>query len=405
MPTKKTLCNFCTVVAIFAPILNVYGISSSLNTFTFREVFVLIALVLCFLFALLKKDKTISAPSVILLFFITMVFFSLLVNLLSGEKGFELRVVRYIAILIFSFGLLPSFFNIQLGFKLYRFVAVVSGLFLICQVISANIFGFELKGYLPFLPTRSSNLLVADGTKRFYSFFEEPGYYGMYTAGYLCISLFDKRFNAFNFKNIFCWGVIAIACLLSTSTTSIVTLLFVVILYFFFHKDGSFLSKRSRAVFFVKTLVLLTVVVAFFIFSKLPQFQTVINRIEQGDSASARFDGYSSYWKFYTNDSLVFLFGNCMQDYPIGGMLALFVCFGLFGGLLFLAYLLCVFLRTNKTGKMLIVIFLMLNIANVEFLGNASTIITYFGFVFCYMNKRQRFAPSNSLLLRYGYEC
>jgi len=73
--------------------------------------------------------------------------------------------------------------------------------------------------------------------------------------------------------------------------------------------------------------------------------------------------------------------------------------FGIVGTVLLLAAICQSFRQTNNVGKALVVLFLFLNIGNVEFFGNASTIIVYFSFVLSL--KAQNAIPRTAIIPSY----
>lgn len=375
MSFEKEVKRLYTTVVILSPVLSVYGVSKSHNTFTIREVFIIITLILCFFCLLCKGRYRVTKIQLVSFLFVLELGLSFLINTIAGYSGFEFRIIRYAMLFVFTFFMAHVFFDYDYGVKIYRFVTVFASIYVIAQVVSANFFSYALKGYLSFLPIRSQNLIEANFLRRYYSIFEEPGYYGMFASGYLIISLFSKR------KEVSIILLVAVASLLTTSTTAIVTLVFTF---------GVFLFSKTKKVDFrkykwekkLKLIVVILGVLAAFIFVNSPQYSTVIYRLTKETSTADRFVGYNTFFEDFSSISCMQkLFGNAMQEYSISGYAAIVLAFGIIGTTIILLIMVICFFNTHKIGKLLLLLFMFINIGNVEFLGNASTMLVYFGFI------------------------
>ena len=376
MTLKIDLKKIYTFVAILAPVLSVYGISRSANTFTFRDLLILVVLYLCIL-NLIRQRKLItsnvSKATIVFLFFVTL---SFCINAMLGATGFELRTIRYMILIIYIFCFAEKYFDYEYGEKIYKYVVIIASIFVFAQVISSNVFSYPLKGYLSFLPIRSYNLMHSDMLRRFYSIFEEPGYYGMFASGYLVISLFSKK------KEILTLLMIALASLLTTSTTSIVTLLFVAGIFLILKDRPTAYEHNNRWHWRLKFIIIVVIFISVVIFLNSDQYETVMYRLNYETSTVDRFSGYSEFISIYSNSNvLIKMFGNCLQSYPISGYVAILLAFGVIGSLALLSIIVVSFVKTHYVGKILVLLFLFINIGNVEFMGNASTILVFFGFV------------------------
>ena len=393
-----------TFVSIFSIVLGMYGVSQTYNTFTLREVLMIFTIFLCILD--MRRSGSIvslSGSSAKVGMFILLIVVSMIGNTMEGNGGFFLRVIRYFVVLIFVFFFAKDYFDPVLGLKLYKYLVVFASLFLLGQVICANSLHYMLKGYISWLPLRSDELAYVNGLKRFYSIFEEPGYYGMFASGYMCIALFS---GSFSWVIIF---LIAVASLVSTSTTAIVTFVFVVLIYVLYnnkHTKSAFnkatlkLKKHKGA----KTLLVILGIAAFAVFYNTEQFQTVLYRLQFTESTNTRFMGYETFASSFSALSIPQqLYGNCMSSYSISGYAALLMSFGIIGTFLLLAVIYRSFRQTNYIGKALIILFLFLNIGNVEFFANASTIIIYFAFVLS-MTEQQEITKISKNLSTSVYE-
>lgn len=369
-------------MSIYSILLGMYGVSRTNNTFTLRETFMILTIFLCILDSRRSGGYVFYFKiNVRIGLFILFVMISMYGNTLEGNEGFYFRVIRYFVILIFIFSFAKDYFDPVFGLKLYKYLVIFASLYLLAQVVSANSFNYMLKGYINWLPLRSNELAYVNGLKRFYSIFEEPGYYGMFASGYLCIALFS---GSLSWKIAF---LIALASFFSTSTTAIVSFVFVVLIYILYHskhtknrinKVTMILRKHKRS----KMILIILGIVAFVVFFNTEQFQTFLYRLLYTESVNIRFAGYETFSNSFSALSIPqLLYGNCMSYYSISGYAALLSSFGIIGTFLLLAAIFHLFRLTSHIGKALVVLFLFLNIGNVEFLGNASTIIIYFSFV------------------------
>lgn len=364
-----------TCTALLAPILNMYGISEKFNTFTIREIAILIMLLFCTIDTIRRKGLNITRTVLVSAFFIVCLFFSLVINSINGEYGAQLRVIRCILLYCYVFFFAEDYFDYTFGIRLYKMIAIFASLFVLAQVICANFFSYPLKGYFDFLPIRSKDLLEANLLRRYYSIFEEPGYFGMYCSGYILVSLFLGK------REYLTIGLIAIAGLLTTATTSIVCIAFVITLYLLFSGKNT-QQNKSRGRWRIKAAIILVAFVAFYVFINSKQFETVVYRLTKETSTQDRFEGYKTSIKTFAEYQLLIkLFGNGMTEYPISGYVAIIMAYGVIGTIGLLWLMTTCFTATNRIGKMLILLFLIINIGNVEFMGNASILLVFFGFI------------------------
>ena len=358
-----------------APLLNVYGISDSFNTFTIREVAIIVVFILCGLVSLEGINQKIDASVILTTLFLLSIVLSILVNSIGESSGYVLRVIRCMMLYVYVFFLAQNFFDYEYGLRIYKYLVVFASVVVFAQVISANIFSYPLKGYLDIFPIRSDNLIHANMLRRFYSIFEEPGYFGMISSGYFLISIFSNR------KEYVTLGLIAIAGLLTTATTSIVCLAFVAILYILFSELFSNSIYENNKWNFKAALVIICFI-AFYIFVNSTQFDTVLYRLTEESSTQDRFSGYDTFYDVFSNyPILIKLLGNAMQEYPISGFAAIIMAYGIFGTIFLLSLMMYLLAKTHYVGKFLLILFLFLNIGNVEFMGNASTLLCFFGFI------------------------
>lgn len=370
-----------TFIAILSPLLEMYGITESLHTFTWRLFFVILFIVI-HLFLSLTKQHNYNNSSRIFLPFICLICFAFFFNVLMYPGEYALRFIRFLFLTYFSIFLGQYYFDGDYGFRLYKYVVWIATIVIFIQV-AMSYMGQSFNGQIPGIPLRSHFHLDTDFSVRYYSIFEEPGYFGMYVIPYLCI-----RFSQ-NIMNLLEFFIIAIALLLSTSTSNIGVLGFSVVVFIMLVKPANMnTSKRIL----MKCSMIIICFIAIYIFLQSDQAEFVMRRLEAGDSADSRLEGYNDYNGRRAVDSAFQLFfGNSLENYPISGYATLFICFGLIGGVVYLFSILLLFIKTSLTGKLIILSFLFVNIGNVEFLGNASSMLIVFPYSYWFIKHKYLF--------------
>ena len=366
---------FFTISIILSPILNMYGMSEKINTFTYREIVMIIMSILGLIIVYGGNLKLIfDNKYLFIIIYVLIIIISVSVNIFYGNVTSILRVVRYLLILFYVFYFSKHFFDYKLAFKVYRFMVIIATLFIFAQVISANLFSYDLKGFISFLPLRSQDLSISNGLLRYYSIFEEPGYYGMIVSGFLIIALFKHRIS------IGLIVLIGLASFLSTATTAIVLFIVSIIFYLIFQLVN--INKNQVRKILLLLILLAGLIGTFYIFTLLPQYQYVMIRINNGVSVFRRFEGYYTIFDDIRNfNFLQVLFGNGMSSYSISGYASVFIAFGMFGLMTILMMFFHFFTQVSITSKILILVFLIINIGNVEFFGNASTLLIFTSFI------------------------
>ncbi len=370
-----------TIIAILSPLLEMYGITESLHTFTWRLFFVILFIVI-HLFLLFTRWHKYNKTSNIFLPFVILICFAFFCNSVMYPGEYSLRFIRFLLLVYFSIYLGQYYFDGKFGFKLYKYIVWIATAVLLTQVVM-SLMGQSFNGQIPGLPLRSHYHLEADFSLRYFSIFEEPGYYGMFVIPYLCIRFSQNIINYIEFL------FIAIALLLSTSTSNIAVLGFIIMVFILFIKPTN-MSVRKRII--IKGSIIIISLLAVFIFLQSDQAQFVMNRLEAGDSAESRLEGYNDYDGRRTVDSVFqFFFGNSLENYPISGYATLFICFGLIGGVVYLFSILLLFIKTSLTGKLILLSFLFVNLGNVEFLGNASSMLIVFPYTYWFIKNKYLF--------------
>lgn len=374
---KNILVKFYTFTAIASTLLELYGITNALHTFTWRFVFVLMFI----LFATITAFRTGVCISSVTKAFVpvyVIVVVSLFGNMFLGNEGFELRFIRFFIYLWFSTAFASSYFDGDYAYKIYKVIVWTATVVLLIQVFSANFLGRAFVGHLSFLPLRSNIYKYANYMQRYYSIFEEPGYYGMYVGPYVILQFASKKINVFEI------GIIFLALLLSTSTSNLAVLAFLLLIFVILIKNDSI---RPMKLFFIKAAIIIAAILAVYLFMQTPQYAFVMKRLENGVSMASRTSGYLDFSSFMSGNFFNLLFGNAMEAYPISGYATMVITFGFIGSIAYIGALLYLLMKTNKIGKYLVLFFFFINIGNVEFLGNASTLLIIIPYSIWYIDR------------------
>lgn len=360
-----------TTIAIGSTLFELYGISKSLHTFTIRLFMVILFIIFSTGILIVKKRIVFSYVMISFLPFVISLMGSFFINLLLGKSGFELRLLRFFTLLIFSVFLSGEYFDGEYGMKLYSCIVWLATIVMLLQVVGANLWGISISGHLP-LPLRSAIYESADYSKRFYSIFEEPGYYGLFVSPYLVIKISTGKTSIIEFL------VISVALLLSTSTSNIMLLAFLVCTYLVFMRNDKISSLKLLV---MKIAILIATSIAIYVFIHSNQYEFVLMRLQNGSSTAQRMIGYKDIDSLFGGGNyLTFLFGNAMETYPISGYATMLITFGIIGTITYLYGLFRMYTTTNRTGKYLLLLFMFINIGNVEFLGNASSMLIVYPF-------------------------
>jgi hypothetical protein len=372
-----------TTIVISSTVLELYGISSAFHTFTWRFALVIIFTIFAVTMALSKGKVFINREVAAFIPFFISIVLSFMLNVILGSEGFELRFIRFAIYMFFAVFLSEEYFDGDYALKVYRLIVWIATIVLLLQVAFAQIYGRPFPGYLPFLPLRSkifANTTVGvNYINRMYSIFEEPGYYGIFVGPYICICLLTGKIRIVELL------FISISLLLSTSTSNIGVLAFLLVSFVIFVK--SYNMSRVRLYVF-KAMVLIVGLIAIYYFIQSAQYQFVVRRLENGVSLQSRLIGYQSLGEFWNGNIFDILFGNAMETVAVSGYATMLMTFGVIGSICYLYAYVTWFRYTDRIGKYLLLFFLFINIGNVEFLGNASSMLIVYPFVIWYAKKK-----------------
>lgn len=381
---KSVSSKIYTLIAISSTVLELYGISNTFHTFTWRFALVLLFSAFAMVVAISKRKAIIRREASAFIPFFISILLSFMSNMILGSEGFELRFIRFAIYMFFAVFLSGEYFDGDFALKIYRAIVWVATIVLLLQVAFARLYGRPFPGYLSFLPFRSeifANTTVGvNYINRMYSIFEEPGYYGIFVGPYICICLLTGKIRAIELV------FISISLLLSTSTSNMGVLAFLLVSFVIFVRTDSI--RKSR-LYILKALVLISGLIAIYYFMKSAQYQFVVRRLENGVSLQNRLVGYQSMDEFWHGNFLNILFGNAMESVVVSGYATMLMTFGVIGTICYFYGYLKWFRLTDRIGKYLLIFFLFINIGNVEFLGNASSMLIVYPFVIWYAKKKE----------------
>jgi hypothetical protein len=281
-----------TFLVITMPIVNSYA--SPLPSIGLSEFLILIFMPIL-LINLFKSQQKIKIHGYWLYFYYC-VLISLLI--LLGYPSFSAidvgeRLLRDAFYTCIIFILAQNFFNIDYGYKLYRFLTIIACVFLLLQFIAFYLFNYTLPWIIPGLELNYSNIdtdtYVQSYTSLYStyyrptSFFLEPSYFSQFVTPFLILLLFQSNKKVDYKLAIF----ISIAMLLSTSANAYIFLVVVWISWFIYRSLSVGNIKNIIGLIFT-LLILVLVIMILFKYSSI--FNSVLDRfttIGDGTSNSA----------------------------------------------------------------------------------------------------------------------
>ncbi len=379
-----SLIKFITwTVLLFTP-LSTY--ITYIKEITFGDVLLIISILLIMI-NILKYNLNLSSivASPLLLYIMFIIFHSLIFWMVSPHELSEgiLGVLRYLLYLFATMIGARYFFNYQYGYKIYKKLAVLFALYCIVQFFSYNFFSVVLPSNLFGLPTVDYiNAITSEYNMNMYlsgtvlyrprSIFLEPSYYAAYQIPILYLIL-----NNENEKFLVRYGVsllITISIFLAGTTTGI-------LLQFLCWWKPVTTELRKLSYRFIIFLIIVIPCVLHFIDSDY--WQRVLNRIISSDKTlGASVTGRTQNYQILFDGSLSWnqlLFGQGkwadVGYLPSYGTLIL--SFGLIGLMLFLAAMLWTYLKTQKRGRAMIVLLLIM-CTGTNTLFNISSVLMLF---------------------------
>lgn len=350
---------FSALIVLF-PIFSLYGIY--LGAVTLADLLLLIISIPLY-YTLLKNRVTIKA-FISPLFLIYSIYIIIQFFFVAADSrnwsDMLFRTLRYAYYTITIALLIKNFFLFEYAEKIYKIVAFFSVIFIIIQTLSFLLGGYYIQGYVPFLPVMrtelvdfSQNIGLDGGDTRPRSIFGEPAHYSQFVLGYLSILLFSSKTSKWTFLGAI---FLTFGLLLSVSSTGILGAFFIWLIW------G---VREIRKIKYNNVFYLLVLVPILYACYQLPFFQFFLERMEAGSSSSGRFSGYS-YLMNDVNYTLSEVFwGHGMQlsfDKYLPGFANIYWYFGLVGLSIFMLTILVAFAEGITKQKIILLIFLFLNL-------------------------------------------
>jgi len=352
-----TINKLYTILLISFPILFLYRIGFS--TVTFGD-FLLLLFNFIFLLRSFLGEKNSFFPN-LLPFFIYIIIITFFSDI-SIETLF--RTLRYIFYLFNIIFLVKSHFDYVFGIKIYRFISLLSTLFLYIQIFFYKIFGLYIPGVIlniniipPDLYNYESVFYSAQ-VKRFMSFFEEPSHFAIYILGYITILLFFKKKNS-KIKKSFIFELLflSIGIVLSTSILGFLVLIALFCIWFI---NFLFNTKKN----FIKILFLILVLIlGIVLISQTTAFNYITNLEIIDKQGGGRFRGYRLLFNLNNSKYILNIFGRGMVNVDYNFYLASYPLmvyyFGFVGLFLFIMAFIPYFknIQLNISTSLLICVF------------------------------------------------
>ena len=317
-----------TILLIIFPILYMY--QTPILTLTVSDV-LLITIIPFLLIDMARRKIKISIYKPLGIIVLYIIMQTLIIILLSNDSSTNpiifsiLRLLLYYSVLML-FG--RTYFDIDLGIKFYRKVAIFVCCFLFLQIIFEQFFNFYIPGTIPGLPiseamTEYNAQKTAGNSARLRSLFAEPAHFATYVSLIFAIDLLNE--NKIN-KRIL---IYTLGLLLSGSSTGIFMVAIIYTVYFF--KNIKSFSKR--------TLINISVIIALIaiilpLYIQTDPFEIFYERtfLNENSSIDGRFGNYGLVLKETNTANMLFGRGTFAEiDDYIPALPRIYYYYGLIG--------------------------------------------------------------------------
>ena len=375
-----------TLLIIIFPALFLYY--SGLSSLSVADV-LLISCHLFFLFDLIKNNKIILFNKIWIVYLLYLIFNYMILLFYIGSNDFYkfLRYFLYVSTLVF---LVPVYYDFRFGIKAIKVFGVSVAIFTILQAVFLHLFGFYIKGYLPFLPIMREELINYGDTVGTYfrvrGIFGEPAHLGTYLSLVLIgILLGEEK------KDHICAIIVTIAMLFSGSNTAYIL---IVVIW-----GGSIILNikqinhvNSKGVIKIIGVGILFLIIIYF-FTQSNLYTLATRRYDA--SYSGRMDGYSI---FFDNNYTPFekLFGHgyvtstsYLPSYPL-----IYFRYGYLGLYLILFMLILTVVKYRSAFQLMCLFSLIILSAGTE-VFNSYNIMYFMAGVFTHCNKNVDNTPAD----------
>lgn len=365
----KTNCNlidkFTILVLVSAPFMDVYA--TPIPSVGLCDL-LLLPILMYYLFYNLKYRPTITAifKYKLALAFLTIgnYFVVMLYTDFYMSGSITGRTLRYLVYLVIGLLFNVSEEHRKTAIKYLEACSILGTGLIILQNIVLKASGYYIAGLIPFLKPMNeagfkeqiSNIYHLGG--RPFSFFSEPSTYGIYVGLCLAIELYIGEKGS---KNFFIRWFLTLGLILSGSTTGLAS---VVVLY-----AGVFIQRilHKNFQFQIKDALFVTTLMPIFIFVLFGSstVQTMILRLQNGASARNRFAGYKIFHEPMPLTEMLFGHGMNMDitDFFLAGIPRLYYYWGIAGTIIVAALLIFIYVRIDRTSRIILLYVLFINIA------------------------------------------
>lgn len=334
-----------TILLIIFPILYMY--QTPIFTLTVSDVLLIIIIPFMILDMLRKniKNSVYNPLAIVIIYIILQTLVMLLAN--NCMDSVLLSICRlllyYLVLTVFT----KNYFDIELGLKVYKKVAIISCCFLFLQIICDQVLGFYIPGTIPGLPISEGlaeyNNQKASGMSeaRLRSFFSEPSHFSIYVALIFAIELLNE--NKINKRII----IYTLGLLLSGSSTGIFMVAIIYSIYFV--KNIKTFSKRTIINISVIIVLILMILP---IYMQTKSFKIFYERtfVQENSSIDGRFGKYENVLEGTNIINMIFGRGTFAEiDGYIPAFPRIYYYYGIIGILYFLARTLNNFIKLKGT--------------------------------------------------------
>ena len=326
-----------TFLMVVYPIINVYGTQIESIGIGDLLLIIIIPFIIMDLFSRKNENKIKLNIQMGILFLYTLLQLLIIIAFCNQQYSNKIilptiRLLVYFAIITFF---AKTYFDIDLGLKILKKVALFATIFLFIQIIFFYIFSIYIPGTIPGLRASEAimeynTIMQTQTTGRLRSIFMEPAHYAMYVSLALGIELIGKEEK--DKKAIF---ILTLGLLMSASSTAIimVAILYAIYIWKNFKKSSREGIKRLLGLFFI-------IIIAFPIFMKTFAYEIFYKRTfnDENSSIDGRFGNYDLVLEDVNNINLFFGRGILkISDNYIPTLPRIFYYYGLFGVIFFIA--------------------------------------------------------------------
>lgn len=369
----KLLCGFFTFISVTTPILMPYSIWGV-------SLIQILLFIWIILFLVFGNNIKISIKSG--LFLLILIINTILINICKKDIDI-LTLLNYLFFLIASILFSKKYYDIRLGYILYKLISIFSTIYIIAQTFLYYLFGRVLSGYLPFFEIEYERNKQIINNFRPSSIFMEPAGYALFIAMFLLLYLFFKRERNFSFLIFLITGIV-----LSMSSAGILSVIFIFFLYYL-KNIKSIIKKMTITkvlLLFCLSLLLIFILrkVGYVDFISEHLFDSTSNTL--GSGIMGRIGNFTDILSL--DNGIDLLFGHGFISYENGyltGILRYIYYYGIIGIIVYYILLVCTFISKSQLSKVIVTISIVWSFFTNNILGVQP--IIYYPLLVCDENK------------------